>query len=89
MISPDMRSWSIAGTAKTRDLVFLIRSAEYAKEKYGVKIRVNTNGLANLYYGRDVIPELAAVVDCVSISLNRADSGRVYGGDPAEIRSCI
>ena len=51
-------------------LDILIRSAEYAKEKYGVKIRVNTNGLANLYYGRDVIPELAAVVDCVSISLN-------------------
>lgn len=51
-------------------LDILIRSAEYAKEKYGVKIRVNTNGLANLYYGRDVIPELATVVDCVSISLN-------------------
>lgn len=31
---------------------------------------MNTNGLANLYYGRDVIPDLAEVVDCVSISLN-------------------
>lgn len=51
-------------------LDILTASARYAKEKYGIRIRVNTNGLANLYYGRDVIPELAEVVDCVSISLN-------------------
>lgn len=48
----------------------LIETAKYAKEKYGVAIRVNTNGLANLYHKRDVIPELAEVVDSVSISLN-------------------
>ena len=48
----------------------LIESAKYAKERYGVSIRVNTNGLANLYHKRDVIPELAQVVDSVSISLN-------------------
>ena len=68
-------------------LDILIRSAEYAKEKYGVKIRVNTNGLANLYYGRDVIPD-----DGCGQRIHqpeRADSGRVYGSDPAEIRSCI
>ena len=51
-------------------LDILIASAKYAKEKYGVRVRVNTNGLANLYYGKDVVPELAEVVDCVSISLN-------------------
>nr|MBQ8252148.1 TIGR04100 family radical SAM protein [Lachnospiraceae bacterium] len=48
----------------------LIESAAYAKEKYGIRVRLNTNGLANLYHGRDVIPELAQVVDSVSISLN-------------------
>ncbi|MBQ8199070.1 MAG: TIGR04100 family radical SAM protein [Lachnospiraceae bacterium] len=48
----------------------LLESAAYAKEKYGMKIRLNTNGLANLYHGRDVIPELAQVIDSVSISLN-------------------
>lgn len=48
----------------------LIASAKYAKEKYGVRIRVNTNGLANLYHKRDVVPELSEVVDAVSISLN-------------------
>jgi radical SAM enzyme (TIGR04100 family) len=48
----------------------LITSAKYAKEHFKLKIRLNTNGLANLYYGRDIIPELAGVIDTVSISLN-------------------
>lgn len=48
----------------------LIASAEYIKSKHGIKIRLNTNGLANLYHGRNIIPELAKVVDKVSISLN-------------------
>ncbi len=48
----------------------MITSAKYAKEKYGVAIRVNTNGLGNLYHERDIVPVLAEVVDSVSISLN-------------------
>ena len=48
----------------------LIASAEYIKEHYNIKIRLNTNGLANLYYKRNIIPELKKVVDRVSISLN-------------------
>lgn len=48
----------------------LIETAKYAKEHFGLSIRVNTNGLANLYHKRDVLPELAEVVDTVSISLN-------------------
>ena len=48
----------------------LLASAAYAKEKYGIKVRLNTNGLANLYHGRNIVPELAKVVDSVSISLN-------------------
>ena len=45
-------------------------SAKYAKEKYGLKIRVNTNGLGNLYHKKDIVPLLAEVVDSISISLN-------------------
>ena len=52
----------------------LLDTARYAKEKYGVSIRLNTNGLANLYHGRDVIPEIAEVVDAVSVSLNAPTS---------------
>lgn len=48
----------------------LVKSAKYAKEKYGVNIRLNTNGLGNLYHKRNIVPELSAVIDSVSISLN-------------------
>lgn len=51
----------------------LIESARYAKEKYGLKVRVNTNGLGNLYHKKDIVPLLAEVVDSVSISLNAPD----------------
>ena len=48
----------------------LIASARYVKEKTGLPIRVNSNGLGNLYHKRDIVPELAPVVDSISISLN-------------------
>lgn len=54
----------------------LLASTAYAKEKYGVKVRVNTNGLGNLYHGRNIVPELAQVVDRVSISLNAPTAER-------------
>ena len=54
----------------------LIASAAYAKEKYNIKVRLNTNGLANLYHKRNIIPELAKVVDRVSISLNAPTAER-------------
>lgn len=36
----------------------------------GGKVRINTNGLANLWYGRNILPELEGLVDSISISLN-------------------
>ncbi len=42
-------------------------------KKQGVRIRVNTDGLANLREGRDVTPEMAEVVDSLSISMNAQD----------------
>ena len=51
----------------------LLEIAHYVKENYKLPIRVNTNGLANLYHGRNIIPELAKVVDNISISLNAPD----------------
>jgi TatD DNase family protein len=39
----------------------------------GARVRLNTNGLANLEHGRDVTRELAEAVDAVSVSLNASD----------------
>ncbi len=57
----------------TLRLEVLIEVAEYVKS-YGGHVRVNTNGHANEYYGKDVTPSLAKVVDQISISLNEADA---------------
>lgn len=47
--------------------------AAYLKRR-GKYVRINTNGQANLIYGRDVTPELEGLVDCVSVSLNMGDA---------------
>ncbi|HWR38942.1 MAG TPA: TatD family nuclease-associated radical SAM protein [Patescibacteria group bacterium] len=47
------------------------------KKQYPIPIRINTNGQANLIYGRDITAQLAAWVDAVSISLN-AKNKREY-----------
>ncbi len=45
---------------------------EIAKEvkKRGGKVRINTNGHANIYHGENVVPKLKGIVDVISISLN-------------------
>lgn len=48
----------------------LLETARYVKETKGLKIRLNTNGLCNLYHKRNIIPELENVIDSISISLN-------------------
>lgn len=43
----------------------------------GVPVRVDTNGLGNLYHGRNIVPELEGLIDSISISLN-AESAETY-----------
>ena len=52
----------------------LLGSAAYLKEQHpSLRIRLNTNGLGNLYHQRNIIPDLVKVIDSVSISLNAPD----------------
>ncbi|WP_031513935.1 TatD family nuclease-associated radical SAM protein [Desulfofalx alkaliphila] len=57
----------------------LVIAASKELKRLGAKsIRINTNGQANLIHGKNVVPELAGLVDVVSISLN-AQNATAYG----------
>ncbi len=56
-------------------LDLIVEAASWLRSE-GARIRLNTNGHANLIHGRDVLPELSKAVDDVSISLNAPDSLR-------------
>ncbi|WP_258405014.1 TatD family nuclease-associated radical SAM protein [Shewanella psychrotolerans] len=60
----------------TLNLTTLIEVATEVKRQGG-KVRVNTDGLGNLFHRRNILPELAPVVDSLSISLN-ADTEEAY-----------
>ncbi len=60
----------------TLNLTTLIEVATEIK-RLGGKVRVNTDGLGNLFHRRNILPELAPVVDALSISLN-ADTEAAY-----------
>ncbi len=44
----------------------------------GLKVRINTDGQANLVHGRNIVPELADLIDTVSVSLNAADASTYH-----------
>ena len=46
-------------------------------KKKGARVRIDTDGQANLVYGRNILPELKGFVDAVSVSLN-AESPEKY-----------
>lgn len=54
----------------TLALDVMLPVAEYIKATTSLPIRLNTNGLANLYYGNDITPKFQGFIDTISISLN-------------------
>lgn len=61
-------------TMRYDDLIII---AKWLKElKPDIKVRLNTNGQANLIYGKDVTPSLEGRVDSVSISLNAENAAK-------------
>lgn len=62
----------------TEALDVLIKTAEYVKNTWNKKIRLNTNGLGNLVNNRDIVPELKGLIDTASISLNTPNADRYH-----------
>jgi len=50
-------------------LEILKETVKILKDK-GAQIRINTAGLANKYYGKNILPQLKGLIDAISISLN-------------------
>ncbi|MDO5862011.1 MAG: TatD family nuclease-associated radical SAM protein [Thermoplasmata archaeon] len=59
----------------TERLDDLLTIARWIRAETDARVRLDTNGLGNLVNGRDIVPELAEVLDSISISLNAPDSG--------------
>lgn len=48
----------------------LLKVAAHIKSKSNIKIRINTNGLADLIWNEKTAPKMKGLIDTVSISLN-------------------
>ena len=52
----------------------LVKEVSTELKRRGLKVRINTDGQANLANGRNILPELSGLVDSLSVSLNAADA---------------
>jgi TatD DNase family protein len=55
----------------------VVKSVAAEVKRRGGRVRIDTNGHANLIYKRNVLPELAGLVDAASVSLN-AQTAELY-----------
>ena len=58
----------------TERLYDLLEVAKHIRSKSKVKIRINTNGLADLIWNESTAPKLEGLIDTVSISLNATNA---------------
>jgi TatD DNase family protein len=54
-------------------LDLILELATWLKQQQ-VRIRINTDGQANLVHGRNILPELSGKVDAISVSLNASNA---------------
>lgn len=62
----------------TEALKVLLPVAKYVKETFAKPVRINTNGLGNLIWSRDITPEFKGLIDTVSISLNTPNADEYH-----------
>ncbi len=58
----------------TQRLDMLLSVSKWLKEHGTKSVRLDTDGLGNLVYGRDITKELSGSIDAVSVSLNAPDA---------------
>ncbi len=74
-VMAEIRSKVFCGYGEpTERLDDLLEIARRIHTETKARVRLDTNGLGNLVNGRDIVPELAQVLDAISISLNAPDS---------------
>jgi len=54
----------------------VVREVALGLKAQGARVRINTNGQARLFLGRDILPEMSGVIDALSVSLNAPDAAR-------------
>lgn len=64
---PTMRLQALLACAR------LVRSGRAEPIPVSLRLRLNTNGLANAVWGRNVVPEMKGLIDSVHVSLNTSD----------------
>ncbi|MBU5637598.1 YchF/TatD family DNA exonuclease [Geomonas sp. Red69] len=52
----------------------LVKEVAAELKRRGLRVRINTDGQANLVHGRNILPELKGLVDALSVSLNAANA---------------
>ena len=63
----------------TMRLDILLALLRYVKEQHPAMLtRLNTNGLGELEYGREISADFAGILDTISISLNASSAERYY-----------
>lgn len=56
----------------------LVMQVAGALKQRGYCIRINTDGQANRLHGHDILPELAGLIDSISVSLNAPDAATYH-----------
>ncbi|OGR45337.1 MAG: hypothetical protein A2X35_03600 [Elusimicrobia bacterium GWA2_61_42] len=64
---PTMRLEALLTTAR------LVKRGKAPPIPPATRVRLNTNGLANAVWGRNVVPEMKGLIDSVHVSLNTSD----------------
>ena len=62
----------------TEALEVLLPVARYVKDTFNKPVRINTNGLGNLIWNKDITPEFKGLIDTVSISLNTPNANEYH-----------